>query len=131
MAVLLYASQTSSAGRKLKQIVKSLIPEEETEIYLTIDSLSRRLRQPRNNLSIAVLLAFTKKDLSDLLSIGDLFWGFRIILILPDREQSTIAKGHIFRPRFITYADNNFLEVAAVLDKMLEKDKLSEEENGQ
>ncbi|MCD6199973.1 MAG: hypothetical protein J7K15_15635, partial [Deltaproteobacteria bacterium] len=52
-------------------------------------------------------------------SVRDLIWDLRLILILPDREAGTIAKGHILRPRFLTYLDSDFTEVAAVLKKML------------
>ena len=44
----------------------------------------------------------------------------RLILILPDREKGTISKGHLFRPRYLTYADGDFLDVAAVLAKMID-----------
>ncbi|MDP3029372.1 MAG: hypothetical protein Q8O04_07735 [Deltaproteobacteria bacterium] len=37
----------------------------------------------------------------------------------PDQEKDTIAKGHSPRPRFVTYADSDFLDVAAALGKIL------------
>jgi hypothetical protein len=82
-------------------------------------SLSRRLRQPRHNLAVAVLVAASRQELLELLSIRDLLDGIRIILVLPDRQDDTIAKGHRLYPRFLTFADSDFLDVAAVLSKML------------
>ena len=89
------------------------------ETYRTIGSLAHRLRQPRYDATIAVLLAANREDLYDLLSIRDLFRGISIILILPDRNADTIAKGHKLRPRFLTYKDSNFGAITAVLGKML------------
>lgn len=119
MNLLLYATETMGNGRHLQSIIEELVPEYKTEIYRTIDSLSHRLRQPKYDLAVAVLLASSREDLVDLLSIRDLLDDLRIILLLPNREKDTIDKGHTFRPRFLTYADCNLLNVAAVLSKML------------
>ena len=61
----------------------------------------------------------SREDLVDLLSIRNLLDDLRVILLLPNREKETINKGHTLRPRFLTYADSNLLNVAAVLSKML------------
>ncbi|MBW2020216.1 MAG: hypothetical protein JRI58_08215 [Deltaproteobacteria bacterium] len=119
MNLLLYATITDGAGARLQRVVEGLVPREKTKICRTIESLTRRLRQPSHDLSIAVLLATNQKELFDLLSLRDLFADIRIILVLPDKKRDTIAKGHSLQPRFLTYADSNFAAVAAVLSKML------------
>jgi hypothetical protein len=65
-------------------------------------------------------LAANKEDLLYLVANKELIWNLRVILILPDREEDTVTKGHLLRPRFLTYADGNFLDVATVLGKMLQ-----------
>ena len=120
MNLLLYATETGGIGKHLQSVIEGLVPEDKTEIYRTIDTLSNRLRRPRCDLEVAVLLAATKEDLLVLLSISDLLDDLRVILLLPNREKDTIAKGHTLRPRFLTYADSNFSDVAAVLSKMLQ-----------
>lgn len=120
MNVLLSTTVMEGPGAQLQRVVEELVPKEKIEICRTIDSLTRRLRRPRYNLALAVLLAANREDLLDLLSIRDLLDGIRIILLLPDRDMDTIAKGHTLRPRFLTYADSDFLDVAAVLRKMLD-----------
>jgi hypothetical protein len=119
MNLLLYAREPRGTGKQLEKVIEELFPENNTEIYRTIDGLSDRLRRPRYDLAVVVLLAASKQDLLDLLSIRDLLDDLRLILLLPNREKDTIAKGHTLRPRFLTYADGNFLDVAAVLSKML------------
>ena len=120
MNLLLYATETGGIGKHIQRVIEGLVPEENTEIFRTIGSLSNRLRQPRCELAIAVLLASSSQDLLDLLSVSDLFDDLRVILLLPNREKDTIAKGHTLRPRFLTYADSNLSDVAAVLSKMLQ-----------
>ena len=130
MNILVYAKTKEGAGLRLQRLIETLVPREEIEIYKTIDSLSYRLRQPIFDLDIAVLLATTKEELEDILSLRDLLSDVRSVLVLPDREADTNAQGHTLSPRFITYADSDFVELAAVLSKMLENANLLKEERG-
>jgi hypothetical protein len=121
MRLLLYAPASEGVGERLQGMIEGLVPKNTMEVCRSIESLSRRLRQPADDLPIAaVLLAARSGDLSDLLSIRDLLRDVRIILILPDREANTIAQGHTLRPRFLSYTDSDFTDVLAVLGKCLE-----------
>ena len=121
MKLLYYFKTMGGAGKRLQDVIQSLIPMLQVETYRTIKSLDRRLRQPVNGLNIAVMLTSNREDLLDLLALRDLFWNLRIILIIPDRKTETVALGHILRPRFLGYADGNFKDVEEVLKKMLER----------
>jgi hypothetical protein len=48
-------------------------------------------------------------------------------VIAPDHEAETTAVAHQLRPRYLTYLNGDFGDLAAVLDKML-TDHLSNEE---
>ncbi|MBW2664177.1 MAG: hypothetical protein JRD93_19925 [Deltaproteobacteria bacterium] len=118
MKLFLYAPDRCRSGKRLQRVIEALVPKENTEIYQSIDGFAFRLRQPRHDPLIAVLLAASSEDLSDILSLRDLLGNIRIMLILPDRDRDTIAKGHTLRPRFVTYADSDFVEMAAILGKV-------------
>ena len=120
MTVFLYAKIEDGPGTRLERVIETFVPEENLEIYRTLDDLSHRLRQPGDNIAISVLLTASHEDLLDLLLIRDLLADVRIIIVLPDSEDKTIAKGHSLRPRFISYADSDFMDVGAVLSKMFE-----------
>lgn len=100
-------------------MIEDVVPNENTEIYSTIDTLGKRLRRPSYNIAVAVLLFSSREELRDVLSIRHLFDNIKIILILPDRKNETILLGHKLRPRFLSYTDGDFKDVAAVLKKML------------
>ena len=119
MCMLVYTNDSGKAGRKLLSVIEDLVVEEEVEIYKTIDLLTRRLRKPRGDMEIAVLLAANRKDLLEMLSIRDLLDNIRTVLILPDKSDDTIAKGHCLRPRYVSFVDSDFGDIAAVLSKML------------
>lgn len=117
--VILYARVMVGAGEKLIQCIQRTTPAQDTEIYDSIDQFSQRLRQPRGELTVAVIVANSKEDLLNLLFIRNLLQDIRIILILPDREKDTIEKGHRLYPRFMSYLDSDLEEVAAVLNNVL------------
>jgi hypothetical protein len=117
--VILYARVMEGAGEKLFQFIQKAKPTQDTEIYASIDQFSQRLRQPRGELTVAVIVANSKEDLLNLLFIRNLLQDIRIILVLPDREKDTIEKGHRLYPRFMSYVDSNLEEVEAVLKNVL------------
>ena len=120
MNLLFYATTADGVGGKLQGVIEEVVPEEKIEVCRTADSLSRRLCEPTYDLSVAVLLAETKEDLLCFVSNKELIWNLRVILVLPDGEDDTVTKGHLLRPRYLTYADGDFLDVATVLSKMLQ-----------
>ncbi len=123
MILLFYEASENVAGERLEKVLKDLLPHEDLEVYGTMDGFSRRLRQHLGTRTIAVLLAATKEELSQILSIRDLLHSVRIVLILPDRGEETVAKGHGLWPRFLTSVDSDFTDVAAVLGRMLERSR--------
>jgi len=119
MTVLVYLTKMEGAGERILQVIETVISERNVNIYRSIGALSRRLRQTRTDMTIALLLASSKEDLFDLLSIRDFLLDMKIILVLPDSDMETIVKGHTLRPRFLSYCDSDFVDVAAVLSLMI------------
>lgn len=117
--VILYIPMEKVFDEQVMGMIKAIESVEQTEIYRTIDNLPARFRQLDNTPSIAVLVAFTRKELSDLLSIRSLLADIPTILVVPDRKEETIAMGHTFYPRFLSFADRGFEDVIAVLRKIL------------
>lgn len=119
--ILLYMPVSGALEERIQRMIGSQVQHEEIETYRTIEDLSQRLIQLGNKPSMAVLLAPTRKALLDLCSIRHLLLDLNIILILPDQEKDTIAKGHRFYPRLLSYLDGDFRDVAAVLGKMVKR----------
>jgi hypothetical protein len=123
MNLLVYVAKSDGVAQHLQQVIQEIVPKKNLEIYRNFNSLSYRLQQPMNGLKIAILSASSDQDLSDFLSLQDLLSELRIILILPDREPSTLEKAHILGPRFMTYTDSDFEDIRAVLRKMVDGQK--------
>jgi hypothetical protein len=63
-------------------------------------------------------------------SLKDFLNGVRIILILPDRENSTVKRGHTLFPKYTSYIDSNATDVASVLNKMISSLNANKNEGG-
>ena len=119
MAVIFYRSAGNDTAERLQSVISAEIPLEESEIYESIKGLSERLRRPSRDQCIAIILTVTKTELSEILSIKDLLTDVRTILILPDNSDRTISTRHRLHPRYLSYKDSDFTDVAVVLNKMI------------
>lgn len=123
--IIVYAREEDIQGDLIKEIIAGLVPQANVETYGMISDLSSRLHTPQRNYDIAVLLASDRKDLEDMFKIRPLLDNVRIILVLPDRQSETIKMGHTLRPRYMSFSDSPISDVAFVLIKMIEAERLN------
>ncbi|MEQ8160406.1 MAG: hypothetical protein ABRQ33_04385 [Smithellaceae bacterium] len=121
MTLLIYSTTTSLEEKRLLRIIELMLPEKKFKFYRTIDDFSQRLRQPVLKQRILILLLNSPKELEDVLSIRELLENAKIILIVPDTNPATLARGHILRPRFLSDGKSDFVDVAAVLGRIIGK----------
>ena len=118
MKLFLYTTASQGVAEQVRTVLQSSVPEGGIEVYRTINDLSRRLRLPKDDPTIVVVLPASREDILDLLAIRHLFRNVRIILVVPDLEDETIALAHRLRPRFLSYIGGNFSGLATVVDRM-------------
>ena len=126
MNVLAYASLANDAAKRLINVIAGVAERENTEIFNTLDSLTSRLVKLRRDQTVVVLFASTEQEVSATLSFNKIFHEYKLILILPDRDDQAMSMGHRLFPRFVTYADSDFSDVGAVLKKMIENNRRGE-----
>ncbi len=117
--VMFSTTRHENEGKWLSRVIESAGSRQRLEILRNNNELSRRLRRMPRNIDVAVLFAHSKDQLTELVGLADLLKDIRIILILPNKEKETIAMGHLLRPRFLAYADDDVGIVATVLERML------------
>lgn len=76
------------------------------------------LRQPLHKVSVLILFIASRKDLEALNTLVSLFDNIRIIIVLPDREKSTMSLCIALKPSFISYIDSDLMDIALVLKKI-------------
>jgi len=121
MSVLIYTGSDQLVLKRLNRVIQIVFPGGKVDTCGTLDDVVNKLRRPRfkTDIEIAVLVAGSKEEVNELAGMVEVFEDVRIILVLPDADRETISKGHLLRPRYLTYIDADFTDLAAVLAKML------------
>jgi hypothetical protein len=121
MHVALYENGIHDTGHKIWNIIENQVSKESTSFFKTIDSFSQQLRQPMNGIFIAIILAATRQELLELVSLSDLMDNIKVILVLPDRHADTLSLGHQLRTCYTTDVDSNLSDIESVLKQILKK----------
>lgn len=116
--LVIYESGEGRTAARLREAMEGSIPSQ-IEIHQSIGGFSASLGRPSRDPGVAVILLKNRDDFRELLLIGTLLRRFRVLLVLPDQDPETIARGHTLRPRFMSHADGEFSDVVQVLEKML------------
>lgn len=115
-----YFCPTKSTGREqVKRVIRLVVTEDNFEVFTRWGDFEKHLRTHVPARHIVVFHAGSKKHLQQIAALQNLLMDHKIVLILPDAKPETIELAHTVRPRFITYADSDFLDMASVLRRML------------
>jgi len=118
MKLLFYYSQENAQTLCLENLIRSFITDDFIEIYKSLDAVTERVRGPIDNITTAVFVASNLAELKDFYKLRKYFFELRHIIILPEKDEKMIAVAHKLRPRFLSYFENDFNVVSAVLKKM-------------
>jgi hypothetical protein len=119
--LIYYSARNGGPDERLRRVIDLFFPRDSSGIYGNAVELSGALRRVSDPSTIILIHAISKDDLRAILEMKDLLMDRKIILILPDRDTSTIAMGHTLRPRLLSFEDSDFFEIAAVLTRMTEQ----------
>ncbi len=119
--ILLYVNPETQDGARLQNVIKAVMRQDEIIITQNLEDIAGALRQPQNEISAAIILTATHKELVSLLPMRELLHRIPVILILPDQEQDTVTKAHILRPRLLSYTDSDFSDVRDVFRNIVGK----------
>ncbi len=124
MKVIFFLSGINGQGERLERVIELFFSKHRIEKCQDLEALGKKLHEPYNYQDVVLLSPASKEELSCLLALQDLLSDMRIILVLPDRDDETVAMGHRLRPRMVSYNDGDYLDVAAVLTRMNERREL-------
>jgi hypothetical protein len=119
MQLLLYASQNNKNENRLAAAIQAATPGMAIERFMRLDDLRERLRSIVEPNSIAVLLAEDREELHKIQAFRDMLTEIYIILVLPDRQESTVKLAHLLKPRFLSSVDDDFTDLNQIVAKMI------------
>lgn len=115
MQLLYYASKNDENENRLKAAIQAAASEEMIERFTRLDDLRERLRSIVEPDSIMVLAAVDREELLKMQAFRDMLTQIFIILVLPDRQESTIKLAHLLRPRFLSKFNDDFTELNQII----------------
>ena len=119
--MLFFAAEKNRVVELVEQLLDRHRSRPKVTYFRTLGALERRLRQPRHNIEIVLISISGAIEMAKLTEMRQLLMDLRLLLVLPKRNEDTVAWAHKLGPRFIAYADNGVEQIGAVLSKMLEK----------
>lgn len=125
--IIFCTPQADSSTEKLLGILYSAVPHAPLEIYCRTRLLKKRLLGPKADISSAVLMVTSTREMEAIMPLQPLLEGVPVLLVLPDNDRDTIAMGHRFSPRLLTYRDGDLSDVAQVATMILKKDGVTED----
>ncbi len=120
MTLVCYIPPGSDPGQEYRQKLDGLGELASTEVFDSSELLARRLVQMPSGAAVALLVPAGPDDLESLLKLEPLLATLHLILVAPDQNDSTLAKGHRLRPRFLAAAGTDPAQVLAVTRRILE-----------
>ena len=116
-SILIYSSGRKTIGCRFKNEVERVIPDAVKDVCRTLDGFRQTLMDNMGTYKIVVLLCATQEEMNTFFMMRELFSECRLILIVPNHETETIHRAHRLYPRFLSYADSHFEDVAAVIQR--------------
>jgi len=123
MNAILFTKIFDKQGEQLVKTLQDSLNEIKIKVVYSLYDVVQNLRGAMQNSTVVLLHAASHDSLDDIMLIREKLGGTRIILILPDEEDDTVAKGHLLRPRFISTVNCDFNNILAVLNKMESNEK--------
>jgi hypothetical protein len=121
VSILIYSGGDGEWSERLQQVIRERFQDRPIETYSGVQELSERLLLPLYDLDAAVLLIPSIVDLEGLLSFRSILSSLALIMVLPDSSSCTVSVAHKLCPRFLTYSQDDFGDVAVVLGKIVER----------
>jgi len=117
--IIIFYSDEKGPGKRLLSDIQARIHGYRIDIESSVEALCDRFHHPILDRTIMILVPENREQLEQLVSIGNLINDRPILLVLPDKEPTTISIGHRLYPRFVTYVDSDFSNLVSVLSRLL------------
>lgn len=118
MNLLFFMRSPGGREDELLSAVAPFVCDGSLEVFPDIPSFAVRIRRPKAVPSIALIWNPTKDDLRELYSLRDFLKGVRILVVLSDHDEETIALAHRILPAYLTDVESGISEIVSVLKKL-------------
>jgi hypothetical protein len=118
MNIHLYTSESADEASRLIRCINTARNCQDNFIIHAIDN-ENKYSEFHSDLAELYILVITKvSDIDLLIKIKDIFTGNRVIIILCNDSKEMIHKSYLLHPRFIEFADNDYQQIAEIINKL-------------
>ncbi len=121
MNILFYTAGNPEIGARFRQSLEHMETLEHVTDCWNYHDLRMHFEKLAPLPEAVVLYAATSDELESFLAFRPRLDDVFFILVLPDDREETIAKGHLLRPRFVAYKDDDFSRITAVLEQLIKR----------
>lgn len=125
MTYIYYSNKYTDSGETMHKKLCSAFNKSWMQRCRTLDELSKRLHGPLYNVSAAILLINDRKELEVILSLKDILWDIKVIIIFSSHTDVSPLEITELRPRFITWTDSDLSHVIDVLGRIMKCEPFS------
>jgi len=119
MTYIYYANKYTDAGKTLHQKLCSAFGKSWMKRCRTFAEFSKRLHGPLHDVSAVVLLISNRKEWEAVLSVKDILWDIKVIIIFSSHADISQVEILALRPRFLTWTDSDLSNVVDVLGNIM------------
>lgn len=119
MTYIYYANEYTEAGKILYRRLQSAFKKSWMKRCKTSIELSRKLHEPLYDVCAAVLLINDRKELAEILTLRDMLWDIKVIVILTNHVDISQTEVLTLRPRFLAWTDADLSHVVDILGNMM------------
>lgn len=124
--VVLYVSaEAEGPGRQLQEVLQNDLPEIQVEIFSGFEELVTGLKRPETEPLVVVLVIADRTELEEFLPLRPVLEDTRVILVLPEDTEETRSLADRLNPLFVKSPEDDFVEVATIIDEFLRERRVS------
>lgn len=123
--VLYFSEEGAGPGEELQEVLNNALPERRVEVFTDLEEMVTDLRRPEAEPVLVVLVIGDVAELEEFLPLRSLWQDAGIILVLPDETEETLSLAQELNPSYIKSADEDFVELASVIDEILKERRIT------
>ena len=121
MKVICFTSQSELQEKLSAEVLCHLPADDHLEQYEMFEDFLNRMYQPKDFQTIVILCVNSISELKEICSISDFLLDCKIILVLPDRNHTTLDLAYKLYPRYFISIDQDLNELVEILNQMRKK----------
>ncbi|MBX7256319.1 MAG: hypothetical protein K1Y02_08140 [Candidatus Hydrogenedentes bacterium] len=117
--ILFLDQDLDHVSRRLRGVLSEAGLDHRVEYFDSDKALLERLLGPLDDIMLTIIRVRDKEHLVQLAIHSMFLRGIRVVVVLPEMGHESITIAHIFHPSLVLSVEDDFGEVAAIVDKLM------------